>query len=66
MPHLVDFIGKALDGPQRARTGFVRFAATKLVIEDHWAIIAEGLQRFEIVMSCARSAVQESREGSLA
>ena len=46
---------------QRARTGFVRFAATKLVVKDHWAIIAEGLQRFEIVTSCARPASSVKR-----
>jgi hypothetical protein len=58
--HNVDLIHIQADGPETGRwLRKTRITAAKLVVEDHSSTCGtHGFQRFKIVMSGARSAVQ--------
>ena len=58
------FLDEAIDGPQGEIVGAFGPAAAQLVVEDDLAAVGERLERLQVIVGEAGTAVQAQQRGS--
>ena len=66
MPHQIDLADEPRDVPAGRIVRLVAATAAELVVEDHRPLVGEGVERFQVVVPRARSAVQNQQRRALA
>lgn len=65
-PHGTDLGHEAIDALERWVIRSVGLATAKLVVKDDWTIYCQGFERLQVVVTCARSPVEQEERNSAA